>query len=430
MKQILWGIFIIILGCKVEYEDIERWKTTIKGTAKITSVLAGERYPIDLKVRAAIALIEIDAFKEFEAGLKQNPPKFRDPLIKKITVELERMILRGSKPGNPPTKEEVKAKDSLFLMLKLANKQTRKKIEDILIKWTTADFNYRYLTGKVNTEIIMKKIGPRACDSLIKLLEPQSPVLLYVIRLINTICKESYINKARKKLVHIAKLTEPRIPELVLEGLGTIKGKIPAEYLVNYITTPNISKKQQIFALRALRLTREASVVEEVFAIAQNAEIDESVRDEAFDFILESKNPKVLELIWPLLKDKNEKVRWRGVDIILTIGRSKFIKRLLSSLPTHFTYAEEDVRDFLVVPIAQIARLQGKEGLDKIRTLLNSNSWLARLVGIQVLGFIGTKQDIQLLERFSKDRYKPKKWKLSMANVAQQAIERIKKKQR
>ena len=56
---LLLGLFASA-GCKVTADDIEYWKGTVKGPGKIVAVLLAERYPMELRTQAALALVEME----------------------------------------------------------------------------------------------------------------------------------------------------------------------------------------------------------------------------------------------------------------------------------------------------------------------------------------------------------------------------------
>jgi hypothetical protein len=49
-----------LLGCKVNSDDIEYWRRTVKGPRKIVAVLLSDHYSLELRTRAATALVEME----------------------------------------------------------------------------------------------------------------------------------------------------------------------------------------------------------------------------------------------------------------------------------------------------------------------------------------------------------------------------------
>ena len=49
-----------LLGCKVNSDDLEYWRRTVKGPRKIVAVLLSDHYDIELRTRAATALVEME----------------------------------------------------------------------------------------------------------------------------------------------------------------------------------------------------------------------------------------------------------------------------------------------------------------------------------------------------------------------------------
>src|SRR5687767_9241008 len=58
------GVLVMALalglgGCRTDREDVERWANTVQGTRKLVAVLTHDKYPIDLRVDAALTLIRM-----------------------------------------------------------------------------------------------------------------------------------------------------------------------------------------------------------------------------------------------------------------------------------------------------------------------------------------------------------------------------------
>ena len=48
-----------VAGCRTTKEDVERWANTTQGPRKLVAVLTHEKYPIELRVEAALTLIRM-----------------------------------------------------------------------------------------------------------------------------------------------------------------------------------------------------------------------------------------------------------------------------------------------------------------------------------------------------------------------------------
>ena len=48
-----------LFGCRTSTDDIERWTTTSQGPRKLVAVLTHDKYPIELRVEAAMALVRM-----------------------------------------------------------------------------------------------------------------------------------------------------------------------------------------------------------------------------------------------------------------------------------------------------------------------------------------------------------------------------------
>src|SRR5689334_16708809 len=46
-------------GCRTSTDDIHRWANTVQGPRKLLAVLTHEKYPLELRVDAALALVSM-----------------------------------------------------------------------------------------------------------------------------------------------------------------------------------------------------------------------------------------------------------------------------------------------------------------------------------------------------------------------------------
>ena len=61
--KLLWlsiSVLMLVGGCKVTSEDIEYWKGTVKGPGKIVAVMLADKYPMELRTQAALALVDME----------------------------------------------------------------------------------------------------------------------------------------------------------------------------------------------------------------------------------------------------------------------------------------------------------------------------------------------------------------------------------
>ena len=87
------ALLALATGCKVTSDDVEHWKGTVKGPGKIVAVVLAEKYPMELRMRAALALVEmersdVDGLAELQRALQRLPEATQREMIDGITPGL------------------------------------------------------------------------------------------------------------------------------------------------------------------------------------------------------------------------------------------------------------------------------------------------------------------------------------------------------
>ncbi|MBT8467565.1 MAG: hypothetical protein KJN97_02345, partial [Deltaproteobacteria bacterium] len=53
-------IGLLLAGCKVDSDDVQQWKETVKGPTRLRAVIGSDRYSPELRTEAALAIVEMD----------------------------------------------------------------------------------------------------------------------------------------------------------------------------------------------------------------------------------------------------------------------------------------------------------------------------------------------------------------------------------
>ncbi|HEV8551256.1 MAG TPA: hypothetical protein VGQ57_19545, partial [Polyangiaceae bacterium] len=92
-------------GCRTNSDNIQHWATTVQGPKKLVAVLTHDKYPVELRVEAALALIRMkprngrrigidgsDDQPGLMASLSQMPPATRSAIVSRLVPALEAEI--------------------------------------------------------------------------------------------------------------------------------------------------------------------------------------------------------------------------------------------------------------------------------------------------------------------------------------------------
>jgi len=153
-------------ACRTSNEDIERWATRSQGPKKLVAVLVHDKYPLELRVEAALTLIGIkprngrrvgiqgsDEHIGFVAALAQLSPAARAAIVEALVPRLEaemRKPFPKSAAGQPAACDpSAPYKDAAFALLThdggalVADPELRARLRSALATWSTTNFAER-----------------------------------------------------------------------------------------------------------------------------------------------------------------------------------------------------------------------------------------------------------------------------------------------
>jgi hypothetical protein len=229
-----------VAGCAVQEQDLTRWETTLGGPKRLSAVVLFDKYPLNLRVEAAMSLVRMKPRKGRHEGLdrlvkgtlvcdpeylddasepckkKQLSPEVRAQIladfIPKLIEELKKEPPKPTQGGQAPPDPSFKFKDAGFLMLSYDKTQVitdpalRKQLEDALIEWAMKDFERRLndQTQAFGMEQLLRHIGPPAVRGLPALMERDTRNLAKISDLISKIGSKETKEEASTRLVEIA----------------------------------------------------------------------------------------------------------------------------------------------------------------------------------------------------------------------------------
>ncbi|MBK6577312.1 MAG: hypothetical protein IPG17_14125 [Sandaracinaceae bacterium] len=175
-----------LLGCKVNSDDIEYWRRTVKGPRKIVAVLLSDHYSLELRTRAATALVEMErndveglallqrALEELQRQDPTLPPRIVAGMAPRL-VELMNETPPGHNEEQGPPPMQVRAKDAAYLLLTHAEGETHTTLVNGVVDWYVRDFVGRSLAGNYSVEQIVRSVGAPAASRLVNALSSRMP---------------------------------------------------------------------------------------------------------------------------------------------------------------------------------------------------------------------------------------------------------------
>ncbi|MET0389572.1 MAG: hypothetical protein ABW321_26600, partial [Polyangiales bacterium] len=416
---------VSVSACKVTQSDVDAWKGTRKGPGKMVAVMLANKFDMPLRTYAALELVEmerqdIDGVTEMQRAIQKLDPETRATVVAGLADGLIALMKKPpekpSTDGTPPA-HQVRAKDAAFLLVSSARPEVSEKLTQAVVGWYTADFNGRSLAGNFSAEQVVRGLGASAARSLVDALNAQLPqaALIKLAELIGQIGDAVTRQRAGLRLVQIerdmegpaflnwlkAQITEQmkqagaapdparvaKAAEVNRENFIS-NGALPAmKYLADQ---PDVTKRlleiaslkdpklidRRTRALQALEGKLGPEHVDEVLALALDSSNPAAVRDYAFDRVGDTRNPKALAPMWPLMQNDDARLRWRAGELILAIGGPGVLNEFFGKLP-NTTYEPEEL-DGYAQRMAQmspppreaaLARLQAPNWWDNVIAL-------------------------------------------------------------
>jgi hypothetical protein len=445
---LLLCIVALSAGCKVAAEDIEHWKGTVKGPGKIVSVMLADKYDMELRTQAALALVDMertdrDGTAELQQALERLDEPTRLELIRGMVGGLETLMKEGgAKPDGGPTPRQIRAKDAAFLLITHAPPEVKTKLTVDIVNWYVEDFNGRSLAGNYSAEQVIRALGSPAAKVLVTGLKARLPqqALVKLAQLIGQIADPATRKEAGARLVAIEQEMETAefrawIAGTVREQLAkagkkadqaTIdraadvnrdnfinEGAIPAmkwlaeepvvkQRLLTLASSPipgEAGVARRVRALQALEGKLDRGDLQKVLALALDKNNPTSVRDYAFDRVGDIKSPEALPSLWPLVTGGDARLRWRAGEMVLAIGGPSVVSDFFSRLPGGDTkYAAEELEGY-ATRIGQMSPLP----VAQMQSLLESPNWYTRVTAIRFFERKGSSSDVKRLEALKSD---------------------------
>jgi hypothetical protein len=195
-----WTIKITVLGaaalallasCKADSDDVEYWKHSVKGPARLAAVIGSDRYVPELRTEAALAMVEMDRsdvdalslLRKSLDDLRAEDPASSQAIVSGMVPRLETLLSAGANPDeNGPDRVQVRAKDAAYMVIPYAPEQQRDELIRSVVRWYSTDFEGRSLAGDYSAEQVTRALGAEAAGQLVDALhEKMTPAAMIKI---------------------------------------------------------------------------------------------------------------------------------------------------------------------------------------------------------------------------------------------------------
>ncbi len=473
-RRLVWlalpAVLVWVAGCKVTAEDIEYWKGTVKGPGKIVAVMLADKYPIELRTQAALALVDMertdrDGTAELQQALQRLNDAERAQIIQGMVPGLEALMKQADANSEGPAPRQIRAKDASYLLITHAPDAEKARLTLDVVNWYVEDFNGRSLAGNYSAEQVVRSLGSPAAKALVKGLKARLPqqAMVKMAQLIGQIADADARKDAGDRLVAIElEMEAPPFldwltqtvrqqveqagkvvdPVLALQAAKLNRdnfindGAVPAmkwladqeavkKRLLTLASTPlpgDGGATRRVRALQALEGKVDKQDLQRVLSLALDTSNPTMVRDYAFDRVGDIRSPAALPALWPLMTSTSDaRLRWRAGELVLVIGGPSVVSEFFSKLPgDDAAYAAEELEGY-ATRLGQMTPLP----TDAIRARLTSASWWERVIAIRFFERKGDAEDVARLGALQGDQAKVKgpHWGSKGKTVGQVAAE-------
>lgn len=459
--MIALALLVFASGCKVTSDDVEHWKGTVKGPGKIVAVVLAEKYPMELRMRAALALVEmersdVDGLAELQRALQRLPEATQREMIDGLTPGLI-PLMQGQGAAQaptaagvvpPPTALQKRAKDAGFLLIARASPATRAALTEAVVGWYVQDFGGRLLAGNYSAEQVVRALGAPGAAVLVNALNARmaKEAMTKVCELVGQLGDPASKASTAQRLIAIERemesdafldwlkgnvraqlqaaasagraVNEARVNEVASFNRESFlnDGALPAmKFLADQPTVAarlleiaaqtsaegDLVSERRKRALMALEGKATQAMLQQLLNIALEPTSPIAIRDYAFDRVGDIRSAEALPRLWPLVSNKTEwRMRWRVGEMVLAIGGAGVAVDFLAKLPTgsDATFAPEELAGY-ATRLGQLTPLPN----DIMRAQLNSPDWWDRVIGLRYFERKGTLADIPAMQALVAD---------------------------
>jgi hypothetical protein len=451
-------------GCRTSTADIERWTTTSQGPRKLVAVITHDKYPLELRVEAAMALVRMaprsgrrigilgsDEHLGLVGALESLAPAERARVVSAMVPRLEQEMRRPPPKGPGNADSSFPYKDAAFALLThadgvlVASDENRKRLRAALTDWAMADFSTRMdeTSQLYGVEQVLRYLGPEGVERLPEQIQPNAKKVDRMADLVADLGSGPAKLSASKNLVAIAKeidserwiqqkapaveaankasklsptqeqfkaqLKQYQEEELLrtLSSMKKVGGTPVVEHLLAFAQNKQNSEQRRAAALAALEGKLDKNnprQIQAVLEIAGATDTPDTVRDIALRRVGDLPRKHVINDLYALFNNDNWKIRWVAAELALKMSDTgqidEFFDRLGKAKGLALT---EPIRYGTI-----LAEMKGpKQPLDLVQQYAQKQYPVN--VRLSALGYWyhkGTPKDLPQLEPFTTDRTK------------------------
>ncbi len=399
------------IGCAVNEGDLERWERTLEGPKRLSAVVLYDRYPHQLRVDAAMSLIDMKPRKGQRVGIerlvkgtlvcdatwierkKEEPclkthlspetrAKILTDLVPRIVAELRKPPPQPAQGGAATADPSYKFKDAAYMMLTyektqiIADSALKQQLLDALKEWAMVDFARKLndQTQMFGMEQLLRLIGPTSVEKLPSLMDKNA------------------LRDLSKMADLIAKLGEPKTKEEAGKKLVGILDFIGSDQW----------RKEKEPEVKAANEARQLTPTEKQFA-QQVADYQEETMTKIFAAMQKVGGQSVVDYCLKVANDKKPSVKIR--QSALTALEGNIDKKDTKNINLLVELAKNKDTPLAVTDLAfrLLKRLPRDTVAKALYEMLDNDDWkIRRLAGSTILQMSKVENINEFLDELSK----------------------------
>lgn len=390
------GAGAVAACAKPTSDNIQLWKTTQKGPERLHDALTDRTVAARLRAEAAVALVDIGHADEVDAVMAQLPVDERAEILKTLIPTYEVAM------KDPTPDKSLAARDALFAIRAYATPEEQRGVDAALLPAIANDLRSGHLrNGRHSIEKVLTAIGPDSGKMLAEVLADPSPSYPLSADLLGKVGDDAARNAGATALIARAQKERTKdkpVPPAMWRAIGSIGGPAAAKFLQE--RSLGADKDEAAMAVRALGQRRDAAVLPFALKVAGDTKADKLIRDEMFGVIegiggLEARKG----LITIISSDREELVRYRAFEVVLSTSKAEGIIPALDAFPAGAAYKKVDVDDLLVRLIEKL----GASARPVLVRALESRAPLTRMTAVMALEELGGAAEAPALTKIAGD---------------------------
>jgi hypothetical protein len=394
-------------GCdKPSHDNVEKWMRTEKGPGKLRDAVRNGELDADLRAHAAVNIIRMDQTPEAKGLLGELGEADRQAVVAAMVPRLWELARVTGDKDAVPGPEQVKAKDALYAIRPLAGAQAKDTIDQYLVDWLVRDVYYEQLAdlGRYGGEIILRDAGERAAPPLIKatksLLGARDP-------------EGNEFQVGKNMLLGLAVTGSAEAVGLLLDLVKAdrVDDELPERAMVSLYEAYVEPRDPELERADPAALVPHKARIE---AFLKDEDLSTTVVNGALGLIGAMGQDHCLEPLVGMISypHSHEDYRWVGVHNALHCAGPAAIIPVAEAIPRTVAYEGEFLRRMVWSQMVDSG--PAAEVAERARALLDKDSWLARITGIELLAMLKLRDtaaaDAERVSALAKDRTTLKGW--------------------